>query len=174
MATRAEKVAQIDAFMAARKQIVSPHTQGTWQKAHSPNERQLKWPLAIDGVIHPGSGLLIVGDPTRKDRLFFRLAVLCPAAVCRLDFTDETHANSAKAPAEGIPAIIRGEHYHSWGINRRFFRDFDHPVEIRNAVPYEGAGRTFDSILRWFCEDTHIDPLEPDHQLALPTLEMLF
>lgn len=173
MVTRAEKVAQIEAFMAARKQIVSPNLQGIWQQAHSPNERMLKWPLAIDGVMESGS-LLIQSDPTRRERLFFRIAILCPGAVCRLDFTDEIHSNGYRVSADGLPAIVYGEHYHSWLINKRFFKDFDHPVELRNAVAYDGGGRSFDSVLRWFCNDNNIEPLPAEHQVALPRLETLF
>jgi hypothetical protein len=171
MTTRAQKVAQIDAFMAARKEILSPNLQGAWQPAHTPNERMLKWPLAIDGVI--SGGLLVQGDPTRRDRPFFRISILCPATICRLDYTDETHPNSHRIVGETLPAIVHGEHYHSWPINRRFFKDFDHPVEIHNAVPYVGGGKQFDSVLRWFCTDNNIEPLPPDHQIALPKWEKL-
>ena len=173
MTTRAEKVVALDAFMAARKRIVRANAQGEWRSGHIQDEKILKWPLAVDGVIQPGASIAIIGNPRRRDRLFFRVEILYPAAICRLDYTDEPHTNSANAAADGLPQTVVGEHYHSWPINRRFFKDFDHPVRLQNAAPYQDATRSFDAILRWFCDDTNIEPLPPGHQLELPRLERL-
>jgi len=172
MTTRAERVAILDAFMAERKRIVRPDRQGTWLPGmNNDDERQLSWPLEVDGEQLPDASLMIIGYP-RETVLCFRLQILCPAAVCRLDFTDETHGNPLPL-LEDLPALVQGPHWHSWPINRLFFFQFDHPVRLRNAVPFDGAGRQFDAILRWFCQENNIDQPPPDHLIELPRLDTL-
>ena len=103
-----------------------------------------------------------VGFPYQRD-LKFRLGILFPAMVCRLDYTDETHANSADGVAKGlVPAMVQGPHYHSWSLNRRFFKWVTKPPKLHDAAPYTEAGKTFDAVLRWFCADTNINRYRRD------------
>lgn len=170
MTTRAQRLAALDAFMLAPKRIVRPDAQGVWLPGATEDERQLRWPLEVAGELIPDAALLVAGYP-RERGLIFRLMILCPAAVCRLDHTDEFHANPAPHPA-GVPASVVGPHYHSWPINRLFFETNDHPVKLRNAVPFT-PHPSFDAALRWFCHDNVIEPLPPNHQIALPRLDTL-
>jgi hypothetical protein len=47
MVTRAEKVAAIDAFMAAQKRVLRTDRQGIWAPGHNPHEKILKWPIEV-------------------------------------------------------------------------------------------------------------------------------
>jgi hypothetical protein len=132
----------------------------------------MKYPLEVGGEMG-GAQLAVVAFPYQRD-LKFRLGILFPAMVCRLDYTDETHPNSADGVVNGlVPPIVVGPHYHSWPLNRRFFKNASRAPELHDAVPYIEAGRTFDAILRWFCTDTKIDSLPPGHLIELPPAELL-
>ncbi len=88
--------------------------------------------------------------------------------------TDETHANSVDGMLAGsVPPIVQGPHYHAWPLNRRFFRGSAKPPKLHDAVPYNEAGRTFDAVLRWFCNDTNIEQLPPSHMIELPRSDLL-
>jgi hypothetical protein len=166
MATREDTVAAITAYMAARKRIVGHDTAPIWAPGFTVHEVVMKYPLEVEGELR--GQLMIVGFP-RQRQLKFRLGILAPAPVCRLDYTDETHANSADGAAQKlVPLTVAGPHYHSWPINRRFFRGVTTPPKLHDAVPYDAPGRTFDAILRWFCADTNINSLPGSHLISLP------
>jgi hypothetical protein len=116
--------------------------------------------------------------PRERD-LKFRLGILFPAMICRLDYADETHTNSIDGVLlRAVPYAVQGPHYHSWPLNRRFFRGVTLPQTLLDAGPYDAGpynepGRTFDAILRWFCADTNIETLPPDHLISLPVPELL-
>jgi hypothetical protein len=132
----------------------------------------MKYPLEIEGELR-GAQLMVVGFP-RERNLKFRLGILFPAMICRLDYTDETHSNSLSGGLlRTVPFIVRGPHYHSWPLNRRFFRGSTVPPELHDAARYNEPGRTFDAILRWFCADTKIQSLPPSHLISLPAPELL-
>lgn len=174
MTVRAEKVERIDAFIAARKRIVSADFQSRWEETRIPDERIMKWPLECDGEVLPGAMFAITGNPRRRDILFARLHIFCPATVCRLDYTDETHPNTLSGQAMGLPPLVEGPHYHSWRLNRRFFNDFGEPTRLLDAESFTGNYQTLDAILRWFCADLNIDQPPPGHRIELPRLERLF
>jgi hypothetical protein len=116
---------------------------------------------------------MVVSFP-RERNLKFRLGILFPAMICRLDYTDETHTNSLSGVLlHAVPRTVTGPHYHSWPLNRRFFRGVTVAQKLHDAVPYNEPGRTFDAILRWFCADTNIESLPPGHLIALPAPELL-
>jgi hypothetical protein len=116
---------------------------------------------------------MVVGFP-REPVLKFRLGILFPAMICRLDYTDEWHVNSLDGVQAGhVPYAVEGPHYHSWKLNRRFFRGSTVPLRLHDATQYREQGRTFDAVLRWFCADTGIESLPPNHQIALPPYELL-
>lgn len=171
MAARGDIVDAIDAFMAEPKRILGHDTGPTWADGFSAHEVVMKYPLEVGGELK-GAQLMVVGFPLQRD-LKFRLGILFPAMVCRLDYTDETHPNSADAAMNGVPPIVTGPHYHSWPINRRFFKGVTKPPYLHDAIPYTGAARTFDAVLRWFCADTRIDPLPPGHLIELPPPRLL-
>jgi len=153
--------------MASPKRIVGAEFAPQWGPGFTPHEVVAKYPLEIEGEMR-GSQLSVVGFPHQRE-LKFRLGILFPAMICRLDYTDETHPNSIDGAMSGaVPPIVVGPHYHSWPHNRRFFRGVTKPPELHDAIPYPGNARTFDSVLRWFCADTNIESLPPGHAIALP------
>lgn len=171
MVTRAERIAAINEFMVAPKRVVRPESVGEWRLGGAnDDEREIQWPLEIDGEHVPDAFLKIVGWV--RDRTHFRLMVLHSVAICRLDYTDEIHTNPPPH-LNRVPPLVAGPHYHSWLINRDFFLQHDPPVRLLNALPYDGGGQSFDAILRWFCDDVNIEPLPPAHRIELPRLEQL-
>jgi hypothetical protein len=132
----------------------------------------MKYPLEIEGELR-GAQLMVVGFP-RERKLKFRIGILFPAMICRLDYTDETHVNSISGGFLGaVPCSVTGPHYHPWALNRRFFRGVTTPQRLHDAAPYNESGRTFDAILRWFCADTNIESLPTDHLISLPGPDLL-
>jgi hypothetical protein len=173
MATIADLVAAVDAFMATPKRIIGHDTSPQWGPEYTPFERDARYPIEIEGELR-GAQFRIVGFPSER-HLKFRIGILFPAMICRLDYTDEIHPNSLDGFLAGsVPAEVTGPHYHSWPLNRRFFPGMTKPPELHDAVPYTEPGRSFDAILRWFCADTNIEQLPPDHQITLPQAETLF
>nr|RAV91175.1 hypothetical protein DBT53_11535 [Aerococcus mictus] len=167
----ANLVAAVDAFLKAPKRIIGADSAPVWRDGFSPAEVEMKYPLEIEGEMR-GASLMVVGFP-RERALKFRLGILFPAMVCRVDFTDEVHANTLMVPTDGIPGIVKEPHYHSWSLNRRFFRAMSKPPKLHNAEPLPCAGRSFDAVLRWFCTDTNIEALPPGHMIELPKMERL-
>jgi hypothetical protein len=129
-------------------------------------------PLQIDGELL-GVRLEVIGIPSAHG-LQFRLCVVDSVCLCRLDYTDEVHANSRSVPNDGIPPIVNGPHYHSWLANRRFFRGAHVASRLYNAEPYSGPTTGFDSILRWFCAQVQIESLTHDHRIQLPIRDQLW
>ncbi len=84
-----------------------------------PHEAVMKYPLEVQGELI-GAQLMVVGFP-RERVLKFRLGILFPAMICRLDYTDETHANSVDGMvlAGSVPPIVQGPHYHAWPLSSR-------------------------------------------------------
>lgn len=172
-AANASLLGSIDAFMATPKRVLAADTALPWGPGHNRHERQIRYPLEVAGE-SSGSQLMVVCFPGERT-LKFRLAILYGASVCRLDFTDETHPNTADGVLYyGLPPIVTGPHYHSWPLNRRFFRGVTTPPMLHDAIPYGGAARTFDAVLRWFCTDTAIDSLPANHRIELPSPMELF
>lgn len=130
MVTIADIVGAVNVFMATPKRIVGFDTPPQWGDGYVPNEMELKYPLEIEGELR-GAQLMIVGFPRERD-LKFRIGILFPAMVCRLDYTDEVHGNSASGVMAGnVPAEVVGPHYHSWPINRRFFHGIRPKCHLR-------------------------------------------
>jgi len=167
----AEYLAALDRFMAAEKVIQGADLPFRWADGYSRHEKVVRFPLAVGGEIH-GAHLMVVGFPDATD-LKFRISVCFTGALSRLDFTDEYHPNSLRMVDDGVPAAVNGPHYHSWGVNRRFFKSATSAVELKNAVRFEPAARTFDGILRWYCKETRIVGLGPGHRIELPRRERL-
>lgn len=172
MTTISDLVGAIDALLASPKRIVGHGSPAHWGPGFSVHERVMRYPLEIAGELR-GSQLMVVGFP-RELGLKFRIGILFPGMICRLDYTGETHVNSLSGVALGlVPPEVTGPHYHSWPLNRRFFRGVTKPPELHDALPYNEPGRTFDAVLRWFCADTNIESLPPGHQISLPERDLL-
>ena len=159
-------VALYDAVMAAPKRIRGTNSPPVWGPGFTPHERQMLYPLEIGGELS-GSQLMVICFP-RERGLKFRLGILHGGLICRLDYTDETHPNSLGGQASGLPPVVTGPHYHSWPLNRRFFHGATKPSRLHDAAPYDGSGRSFDAVLRWFCADTMIRSPPANHRIELP------
>lgn len=169
MATVADYLSALDQFMESEKTIVGADQPYSWSDGHSRHERVARFPLEVYGE-QKGAHLMVVGFPD-SPYLKFRLGLCFGAPLCRLDYTDECHQNSLLIPEDGVPFLVNGHHYHSWPINRRFFKGMASPPRLHNAVEFSTNARTFDSVLRWFCEDTRIVGLPPGHLIELPRRE---
>lgn len=160
----------IDAFMAMRKRIVASDVPGDWLSGYRASEVQMKYPLEVEGELR--GQLMIVGFP-RERGLKFRIGILFPAMLCRVDHTDETHTNSISGWQDyGLPPLVVGPHYHSWPFNRRFFKGSTVPPRLYDAIPFK-PGRSFDAVLREFCADTNIEAPPANHAISLPPQELV-
>lgn len=166
MVSAADTVAAVDQFLHTEKVIVGADQPVIWNPGFLEGERQIHFPLELNGE-QSGARLMVVGFP-EADFLKFRLGILFPGAICRLDFTDEVHPNTASVAEDGIPPIVSGPHYHTWKLNRRFCRGGSLPPKLHNAEPFGNHGGSFDAILRWFCADNMIASLPANHMIELP------
>jgi hypothetical protein len=171
MVSAADLAAAVEAFVAAPKRIHGADQSYEWRQGYSQYERQVSFPIEINGELPEAARLLIVGFPQSRD-MKFRLCLCFNAAICRLDYTDETHPNSQRIPADGVPPIVQGPHYHSWPLNRRFFKGVSKAPELYNAATF-AMQSSFDSILRWFCHDMNIEQLNGGHLIQLPPRDRL-
>ena len=172
MPSAAEYLAALDAFMAAEKVIQGANLPFRWADGYSRHEKAAKFPLEYEQETQNGVHLLVIAFPN-ANVLKFRLSLCFHAALCRLDYTDEFHPNSFRLDGESVPPSINGPHFHSWAVNKRFFMSGAAAADLKNAVPFESPARTFDAILRWFCEETRIAGLGPGHGVELPRRETL-
>ncbi|NDV88739.1 hypothetical protein GTW51_18735 [Aurantimonas aggregata] len=131
----------------------------------------VEFPLEYRGEGDKAARLVLVGFPSATE-LKFRISLCYNAAICRLDYTDETHPNTRRLPNDGLPAIVKGPHFHSWELNRRFFKGAPVAQRLELAEKFTVAGG-FDSLLRWFCSRTNIEQPPSGHYIALPTRDTL-
>lgn len=170
--TAADVASAVDDFLRRPKVAVGVEIPIPWAKGFNPYEKVKHYPLSIDGEL-TGAQLMVVSFPDARF-LKFRLGILFPGAVCRLDHTDETHPNANRIEDDNVPMIVKGPHYHSWRVNRQFCRSGSLPVKLHNAENFVTGARSFDAILRWFCADNNVIGLGPDHMIDLPRPERLF
>ena len=171
MGTVKELIDAVDAFVQARKSIRGAYEPYEWGPGYSQYERKTSFPIEIAGELREGARLEIIGFP-QATQLKFRLSLCFSCAVCRLDYTDETHINSMKMESDGLPYAVQGPHFHSWRINRRFFKGASTAPQLRNAEPFS-MDASFDSTLRWFCQEANIEPLSGSHLIELPRRDRL-
>ncbi len=171
MASQRDLLSALQEFIEAPKRILGADHGYVWGPGYSKHERKAKFPLEINGESEEAARFEVIGFPD-SNTLKFRLVLCFNAAVCRLDYTDETHSNSRRIDTDNVPYSVTGPHYHSWPLNRRFFMGQPKAPELHNAEHFEMRG-SFDSILRWFCDDVNISPLLGSHLITLPTRETL-
>ena len=171
MATTDEFIRGVDAFLQAEKILVTGSGLIEWVPGREASiERCIKILIEVNGV-QSGQRLELIAFPN-YEVLKFSISVIFPPAVCRLDF-DETdaHANSMANASEGLPTLVKGSHFHRWEHNKRFFVSDAMLTKLRNAEPL-GNIRSFDSALRWFCQQTNI-AIPYDLSLQLPDRDAL-
>jgi hypothetical protein len=171
LATAKELVQAVEAFLCAPKSIHGAHEPYTWGPGYSQFERKTNFPVEVNGELPQAARLEIIGFPSTIN-LKFRLTLCFNCAVCRLDYTDETHLNTHATPADGILSSVTGPHFHSWELNRRFLKGASTALELHNAEPFS-MNVSFDSILRWFCQRTNINQLGGNHLIELPRRDRL-
>ena len=171
MATAGDLAVAVEAFLAAPKLINGADQPYQWRNGYSQHERIARFPIEIGGESPEAARLEIVGFPQATE-LKFRLCLCYNCCICRLDYTDETHLNAMRIAADGVPHSVQGPHYHSWAINRRFFRGASTAPKLANAGPFD-LQVSFDSILRWFCQETNIEQLNGGHLIELPSRDRL-
>jgi hypothetical protein len=171
MATARDLATAIDAFVGAPKRIIGADQPYLWKDGRSYVERVASFPIEINGEAPQAARFEVIGFP-QAAQLKFRLILCYNACIARLDYTDETHANTQRIETDRIPPLLTGPHYHSWPLNRRFFQGASKAPELHNAKPFLMQAR-FDSILRWFCDEMNIGQLNGGHLIALPPRERL-
>jgi hypothetical protein len=169
--TAKELIEAVEGFLRARKSIHGADEPYTWGPGYSQFERKTSFPIEINGELPRPARLEIIGFPSATF-LKFRLVLCYNCAVCRLDYTDETHANTRATRADAIEPSVTGPHFHSWELNRRFLKGASTAFELHNAEPFSMTA-SFDSILRWFCQKTNIDSLGGNHLIELPRRDTL-
>jgi hypothetical protein len=144
----------VDLFIMSNKQVAAFPP---WTVDHRYGEQICNAPLEIDGEI---LGKLELNAYPREPQPSYRIVlVFMGHCVCRLDFrgADGPHYNDADRPQELPPGPIYGQHVHIWRDNRRFARYNSIPVRLPNAREMQPTIRSFDSSLRWFCDEFSID-----------------
>ncbi len=175
MAPKHDMQQVIDEFLNSKKAILGADNHFEWVSGYSQYECKAKFPIILDGESQQHARFELTGF-TNSTELKFRLALCFGAIICRLDYTDETHANILRLSEENLPSVVHGPHYHSWNINRRFFKGVK-PLQkpapkLENAEIFKMRGN-FDSILRWFCAEVNIEPLSSAHLISLPSRDFL-
>ena len=171
MAPISDLLAALDVFVSAPKRLVGIHGPVNWVAGHNRYERRTQFPIEIDGELLEQARLEVTG--IQRVGIQFRLSLCYNAAIARLDHTDETHPNTLRIHEDGLPADVTGPHYHSWRLNRRFFKGVGKAPELGLAEPFETKG-SFDSNLRWFCQELNIAQPDGRHVIELQRRESLF
>lgn len=171
MASREEFIAEVTQFFAAQKTLGGIGEPPTWQPNRDPAERCLKLPIEVNGE-HNGQTLCLVAYPTRGT-IEFSVSVLYGVGVCRLDFEETGGHNNGFLPnVANLPPIVVGSHFHRWDYNARFVESDLKLPELKLAEAIPNAIRSFDSCLRWFCDETNI-ALPHNHQIVLPEMLLI-
>lgn len=167
MPTREEFVAEVDAFLLARKTLAGIEVPGHWQPGRDNVWQRLRLPVEVDGTQEGHRALDIEFDPTSQN-MVFTINLLCHACISRLDF-DSTggHTNNFLIEADNVSMIVSGSHFHRWAYNRRFADGSKRLITLNNAEAIPQTIHSFDSALRWFCDETNIE-LPHGHWIELP------
>ena len=172
MATIPDLLDAVDAFVHADKRIAGADGPCIWAPGYNKYEKKTKFPIEVGGELIDAARLEIIAMPDRftSDRtgIQFRISLCYNAAICRLDVTDEIHPNTRRIPEDNVPPDVEGPHFHSWKLNRRFFKGISTAPELHTAELFTSKG-SFDSNLRWFCQQVNIQQPDGRHVIELPT-----
>lgn len=170
MTTRQEFLQEVDNLLGVQKQIAGTG-QLIWQDGRSNGSKCVKIPLEIDGIQY-GAQLVVIAYPQEPGR--FSILIVHQIAVCRLDVVDdgEIHGNFQALPADGIPGLVNGPHFHEWQLNRRLIEGSNRLQKLPLARPFDQT-RSYEAALRWFCAQTRVD-IPYDFDFDLPPRESLF
>ena len=138
MPTVKELIDAVDGFLQAAKSIHGAYEPYSWGPGYSQFERKTSFPIEVGGELPRAARLDIVGFPLDPDQRF-RLSLCFNCAICRLDYTKETHFNTMRIESDGIPYVVKGPHFHSWRLNRRFFKGASTAPKLHNAEPFSMA-----------------------------------
>lgn len=144
----------VDLFIASQKEIAGFPI---WVLDHRYGEQICVAPLLINGEI---VGKLELNAYPREQQPSYRiLLIFMDRCICRLDNreADGPHYNHVDRPP-GLPSgPIFSQHVHIWEDNRRFARYNSIPDRLPNAREMDPIIRSFDSALRWFCNEFRIE-----------------
>jgi hypothetical protein len=171
MAMVDDLLSAVDAFVSAPKRILGADEPYIWGNGYNPLEVKARFPIEVGGESPDAARLEIIGFPNASE-LKFRVSLCYSAAISRLDYTDETHPNTRRESGDSIPPLVTGPHYHSWALNRRFFKGVSKAPQLHNASEFLMRAQ-FGSILRWFCQEMNIDQPPGGHLIDLPRRERL-
>ena len=145
----------VDEFFAARKTI---NNFPQWRADHRAGEEICFVPISIDGEV---VAALELNAYPRERQPSFRILIkfMMQDCICRLDNRTEEgpHYNSANRPDDLPAGPLYEGHFHSWPDNRRFASARKLPDRLPNARELPSKIRTFNSALRWFCDECSID-----------------
>lgn len=164
----------IDAFMGLDKIPSGVDVPPIWQLGRElgSDEYTIKIPLEVNAEI--GDQKLIITAYPNHDSLKFAILISFEPAICRLDFDySDIHPNTYKKSGDDLESVVKGPHYHSWEMNRRFFTASSKPIELHNAEKLPLNIHKFDAALRWFCDLNKII-LPHTHRIELPSKTNLF
>jgi hypothetical protein len=166
MPTREEFIAEVTQFFAEPKTLAGIGEPVAWQPNRDPAERCIKLPIEVNGAQN-GQSLVLVARPARGP-MDFSISVIYGVGVCRLDFDETGGHNNGFGPHLGnLPPVVVGSHFHRWNYNARFVEGDLQLLELKNAEEIPNTIRSFDSCLRWFCDEANI-ALPHNHHIALP------
>lgn len=140
----------IDGFLRADKTLAGS---ARWEKAEEDVCHRWTQAVSVDGEL-PGIQFEIKAY-SQEAELKFRILLLSPKCVWRLDYDFDGHLNSLVAPTLA-GELIKGPHYHSWSDNRMFGTRTTLPRRLSNARPLPENVRTYHAALRWFLSETNI------------------
>lgn len=166
-------IAAIDAFMLADKYPVGVDSPPSLEEGRElgTGELTVKFPLEINGEI--GDQKLIITACPNSANLIFSILITFEPTICRIDFDESViHVNSHAIGTDDIDSIVKGSHYHSWELNKRFFTHSSKTIDLHNEIPLETNIRQFESALRWFCDENRII-LGHDHRVEFPERTLL-
>ena len=175
MHQRIDMADSIDAFLRCQKRLLGVDVPSKWEQGWENKERFAAYPIEVDGELSDAK--LEIACLNTQDNIQFRIGIYIPFCISRLDYTDEVHQNTLAGWDDNIPQLVRGPHYHSWSLNKRFFKGATQAPRLRNACRFPN-GRDlkrsdFDSILRWFLAEHGIESLPSNHAIALPPKDWL-
>lgn len=144
----------VDRFLGVDKTLVGD---GDWVCDPNQDQCRLKYTIAADGR-PTNSTFEVIDFPLERPR-GFTITINLPPCVWRLDFDPPPKGHTNDVPdGHECPRFIKGPHFHSWRLNRKFQKGSNPPDELPLALPLPPTIKVFKSALDWFCAETKITP----------------